>query len=381
MRIWLIQRSEPTPHDNDGKQRLMMMGILSNQLSKKGHEVVWWTSTFDHYNRKHRFKEDQEVSVNDKYLIKYLKGCGYKKNVSLSRIIDNNLVAKKFKIKAKRILHKPDIIFSSIPTAELSLEAVRFGKKNNIPVVLDIRDMWPDVFFDILPDICRKIYPLLSFFIERKLKKACSQADHIVGITDDYVDWGIKHSGRTREILDKEFYLGYIPSKSDNRDINKGFKYWSHYGLYKDSDDLVVSYFGVLGKVYDFNPIIEAAEILQKKKVRKIKFVICGTGENLEYLKEKTKNLKNFFLPGWVYKDEIASLLILSSIGIAPYMPISSYLQTISNKAAEYLSGELPIALSLDKGTLYELLRKNNAGIFYSGSGTVLAENLSFVKK
>ena len=159
MRIWLIQRSEPTPHDNDGKQRLMRMGILSNQLSKKGHEVVWWTSTFDHYNRKHRFKEDQEVSVNDKYLIKYLKGCGYKNNVSLSRIIDNNLVAKRFKNKAKKALLKPDIILSSIPTAELSLEAVKFGKKNNIPVVLDIRDMWPDVFLDVLPDIFRKIYP------------------------------------------------------------------------------------------------------------------------------------------------------------------------------------------------------------------------------
>ncbi|MEC7881041.1 MAG: hypothetical protein VX590_03500 [Chloroflexota bacterium] len=62
-------------------------------------------------------------------------------------------------------------------------------------------------------------------------------------------------------------------------------------------------------------------------------------------------------------------------------MPISSYLQTISNKAAEYLSGNLPIALSLDKGTLYELLRKNNAGIFYSGSGTVLAQKLQYLLK
>ncbi|MEC7881040.1 MAG: glycosyltransferase [Chloroflexota bacterium] len=282
--------------------------MLSYQLSKKGHEVVWWTSTFDHYNRKHRFTEDQELSVSGKYLIHYLKGYGYKNNVSLSRIIDNNIVAKKFKNKAEKVLLKPDIILSSIPTAELSLEAVKFGKKYNIPVVLDIRDMWPDVFLDVLPDIIRKIYPLFSQFIERKLKKACNQADQIIGITNEFVDWGIKHSGRTKEVLDKEFYLGYIPSKSNKKDINKGFKYWSHhYGLFKNSDDLVVSYFGVLGKVYDFDPIIKAAEILQKKKVRKIKFVICGTGENLEYLREKTKNLKNFFLPGWVYKDEIES--------------------------------------------------------------------------
>ena len=46
---------------------------------------------------------------------------------------------------------KPDIILSSLPTLKLSLSAVEYGKKMNIPLVLDMRDMWPDVFLDYIP--------------------------------------------------------------------------------------------------------------------------------------------------------------------------------------------------------------------------------------
>ena len=69
----------------------------------------------------------------------------------MSRILDNNLVAAKFKNLASKEKILPDLILSSIPTSELSLEATKLGRKNNIPVILDIRDLWPDVFLDVLP--------------------------------------------------------------------------------------------------------------------------------------------------------------------------------------------------------------------------------------
>jgi len=376
MRIWLLQRSEPTPHDNDGKQRLMRTGILSEQLSKRGHEVIWWTSTFDHYNRSQRHDRDIKKFVKDKYYIQYLKGIGYKKNVSISRIIENNIIAKKFKNISKKYYCKPDLILSSIPTSELSIEAIKFAKKNNIPVVIDIRDMWPDVFLDVLPNFFKKIYPLFSPILKKNLRMVCSQANYITGITNEFVNWGIEHSGRKRGTFDKEFYLGYLPPEIDSFNLNVGLEFWNKLNLKKRNKDLIVSYFGVLGKVYDFQPIIEAAKILQRKKYLKIKFVFCGSGEKLEDLRKKTKKLDNVFFPGWVYRDQIASLLNISDIGIAPYMPIPSYLQTISNKAAEYLSGSLPIALSVDEGPLNKLLKKENAGIFYSCSGEKLADEL-----
>ncbi len=236
--------------------------------------------------------------------------------------------------------------------------------------------MWPDVFLDVLPNFFKKIYPLFSPILKKNLRMVCSQANYITGITNEFVNWGIEHSGRKRGTFDKEFYLGYLPPEIDSFNLNVGLEFWNKLNLKKRNKDLIVSYFGVLGKVYDFQPIIEAAKILQRKKYLKIKFVICGSGEKLEDLRKKTKKLDNVFFPGWVYRDQIASLLNISDIGIAPYMPIPSYLQTISNKAAEYLSGSLPIALSVDEGPLNKLLKKENAGIFYSCSGEKLADEL-----
>ncbi len=76
MRVWLIQRAEPTPHDNCGTQSAMRMGILARMLANHGHQVLWWTSTFDHFNRCHRHKMDVRLPVEVGYEIQYLHGCG-----------------------------------------------------------------------------------------------------------------------------------------------------------------------------------------------------------------------------------------------------------------------------------------------------------------
>ena len=41
MRVWLVQRAESTPHDDNGDRRLLRIGILADILSSQGHEVVW----------------------------------------------------------------------------------------------------------------------------------------------------------------------------------------------------------------------------------------------------------------------------------------------------------------------------------------------------
>ena len=65
MLVWLVQRAEPTPIDNNGKQRLMRTGIFAKVLAAENHEVVWWTSSYDHHNHCHRFDNDKRVVVGD----------------------------------------------------------------------------------------------------------------------------------------------------------------------------------------------------------------------------------------------------------------------------------------------------------------------------
>ena len=69
MRIWLVQRAESTPHDESGSRRLLRIGIIADILSKRGHDVIWWTSNFDHVTKTHRFKSNLKRSVSSKYQI------------------------------------------------------------------------------------------------------------------------------------------------------------------------------------------------------------------------------------------------------------------------------------------------------------------------
>ena len=56
MNIWIVSDGEPLPTDNDNV-RLRRMGNLTRILDQQGHKVVWFSSNFDHYNKRFRSKK------------------------------------------------------------------------------------------------------------------------------------------------------------------------------------------------------------------------------------------------------------------------------------------------------------------------------------
>ena len=151
MKIWLLQASEPIPIVNK-EQRLLRMGIIAEELSKRGHEITWFANTFDHFQKKQLYKKDTTIKVKENYKLELIYAMGYKRNISLSRILNHKIIAKKFKKQAKK-MEKPDLIYASFPTIDYAEEAVKYGKKYNVPVVVDIRDLWPDIFKHNLPKL------------------------------------------------------------------------------------------------------------------------------------------------------------------------------------------------------------------------------------
>ncbi len=65
-----------------------------------------------------------------------------------------------------------------------------------------------------------------------------------------------------------------------------------------------------------------------------------------------------------------------AAIGLAPYRESLNFTMNIANKPAEYLSGGLPIALSLRHGVLHDLLRKRDCGFSYGDDPEALVRGL-----
>lgn len=361
MRIWLITVGEPLPTDGNNV-RLYRTGTLADLLSRQGHEVVWWSSAFDHMSKKQRFPRDSVVDIGERYRLILLHSFAYSANVSLSRVINHIGIACRFSALAPRE-PRPDIIVTSFPTLELPMAAIQYGKYHNVPVVVDIRDLWPDIFLELSPRLLRPIWRLVLDPYFRLAAAIFRQATAIIGITPKIVAWGLGYARRAVTRWDVDFPLAYSEVQPSNEAIEEAEKFWEQYGLGSKEDKFITCFFGTLGRQFDIETVIKAAKLLQGQK-KNISFVICGTGDNLEKYKQLAGSCQNIIFPGWVGAAEIWTLMRRAKIGLAPYFSTPDFEMSVPNKVIEYLSAGLTIVSSL-QGTVAEMLFQYACGVTY----------------
>lgn len=366
MNVWLITIGEPLPVSLKTKDRLHRTGVLAQTLINNGCDVTWWTSTFDHFRKFHHYSYDETVILDNSLKIIMLYGGGYKSNVSLSRIRDQKRIAEKFSALAPTH-SKPDIILCSYPPIELSLAAVKFGNEYKVPVVLDMRDMWPDIFVDHVPRLLRPAAKLAATQMYRDASKACAEATAITGITEAFVDWGLAKGRRRRSPLDKAFPMGYISRPPTATEITEAESFWDSVGIKQNTTDFVICFFGTIGRQFDLDAVISAARKISNSG-RQIRLILCGTGDRLAYFQKSALDLSNILFPGWVDAAKIFVLMRRSAVGIDPLPERYDFLATINNKAIEYMSAGLPVVSSPDRGVLCELLKLHECGMSYPAS-------------
>jgi len=127
MQIWLFQTGEPLPIRI--AVRKMRTAILADKLLERGHSVFWWAGAFEHQQKIMVSEKDRNFDISDRYIIRVLRGCKYRKNISMARYINHQIVAFKFRIQANRF-PKPDVIVASMPDHLLAYEAARYARRN-----------------------------------------------------------------------------------------------------------------------------------------------------------------------------------------------------------------------------------------------------------
>ena len=168
---------------------------------------------------------------------------------------------------------RPDIILCSYPPIELSLAAVTFGNKYQVPVVLDMRDMWPDIFVDHVPRLLRPVAKLAAAQMYRDAAKACAGATAITGITEAFVDWGLTKGKRRRSPWDKAFPMGYVSQPPAETQITEAESFWDSVGIRRDTNDFTICFIGTIGRQFDLESVILAARKISHSG-RQIRFVI-----------------------------------------------------------------------------------------------------------
>jgi glycosyltransferase involved in cell wall biosynthesis len=366
MNIWLVKTGEPIPSDGENV-RLMRMGILADYLSKKGHQVIWWNAKFNHSSKKFRDVKNP-IRVSENLEIKLLDSIGYKKNVSLKRLmVDHTQLSKNFKTLASKE-EKPDVILASFPTIGLSLASVKYGQKYNIPVIIDLRDLWPEAFLDSFPSFSKKIVKVILTPMYSKAKYTLSNATGLVGISQPFLDWGLKLAGRPTSNFDAVFPFGYKKLSVNQKVVN--YSQFPFLNTTNNNQIFTFCYIGNLSYNLNLKPVAEALSALKNNNI-KFQFIICGRGVAQKDFENLFKDFDNVHFTGFINATQIATIMRYTDLGIVPYVNTPNFQKTISNKVIEYLAGSLPIITSIT-GYMGPHLKKHNSGITYNSSDELI---------
>jgi glycosyltransferase involved in cell wall biosynthesis len=364
MVVWLVKFEEPLPIDLS--PRLYRMGTLAEYLVRAGHSVVWWTSTFDHSNGRLRFLKDTVKDVSPHLQLRLLHTTvGYARSVSGGRAFNNIRQARRFWLTANGGPN-PDLIFCAMPTPELAWVSSRLGRRYKVPLLIDARDMWPDVFNDLLSPVMRiGASPYLGV-MRAMLRSAVRSAYGCTAITEPFLDWILTYADRPRGAGDTVFPLGYSEPAFSPREREDGeVRLRAKLGRSAPAHAFKIVFLGRLNRtVLDvFDAVVTAARQLRAER-RPFRFYFAGTGDCVESMRRKAAGMDEIIFPGQLGAPEVAALRARAHVALLPIARRRDYQISLSNKVFEYLAAGLPIVSHLT-GLVGDMINRERCGVIY----------------
>lgn len=339
MKVWLVKIHEPLPID--GNVRLYRTGTLAQALAEAGHDVTWWTCTFYHQRRTQRFETDQTIQLAPNYKLELLYSKPYTSNVSPTRFMSDVVGAKRILAKMQT-QEKPDVVFCAFPTIEIAHASKRYCARHGVPLVLDVRDLWPDIFETLLPPKKARLAKPLMGALRRRTAASFQAATGITGVSQKYLDFGLRYAGRKQGPNDGVFPLGY-PRDLEPQDPEVRDRLLAEMGV--DPKKFIAWFVGIFGSSYDILSVVKAARRLKEQGDDSIQFVLCGEGDQFDAVKKEAEGLDNVLLTGWVDKPKLAAIGARADVGLMAYRAVAP--QGLPNKLFEYLASGLPVISSL----------------------------------
>lgn len=107
-------------------------------------EVEVITSKFYQRTYKHRTNYS-ELCRDISYKVTFIDEPGYTKGICVERLISSYKFGCGV-IKYLKMQPKPDLIYQVVPTLDVANFVSKYANENNIPLIVDVQDLWPEAF-------------------------------------------------------------------------------------------------------------------------------------------------------------------------------------------------------------------------------------------
>ena len=261
---------------------------------------------------------------------------------------------------------KPDVIIATSPQFFTLISAYLTSLIKNVPLVIEIRDMWPESIVSV--GAMKKNSPVIKI-LANIAKFLYKKATLIICVTNSFKDEILKMGINENKIkvVTNGFNLNNIisPSKSII-DIERKYKL--------DRDKRYLSYIGTIGMAHGLEIILETAIKIEQENVH---FLIIGNGARKEHLMEQCKILKinNIQFIDNISWEDIVNINQLISAHIVHLKKEKEFTKVSPSKLFESMALKKPIFMGVD-GEARDLLNGANCSINFSPENSEELKNL-----
>lgn len=246
--------------------------------------------------------------------------------------------------------------------------ATLFARVRGIPILVDVRDFWPDDFLELLPQWIRPLGRVLFAPYFWAAGKVFRNSSGVVAISEGALRWALAYAGRGPGPLDLVVYHACMPLKVPEHCPPKRVREWL--GLLEGK--VVFCYSGTFSTAYDLKIVARTAKRLHESGNDRAHFLLLGEGTTYQDVCAACQGLPNVTLSGWVEQSELPFLLQRADIGLLPWCKADN---AMPNKIFEYLSAGMPI-LSSATGDPARLLERHGVGLTYQAGDDQGLESL-----
>ena len=269
---------------------------------------------------------------------------------AIKRVLNYASFASSALVYGLFIAKRADVIYAYHPPLSVGITASLIRLFRRIPVVYDIQDMWPDTLratgminnpraLNLVGAVCQWVYKQVNHIVV--LSPGFKQLLIGRGVPGSKVDVIYNWSDEAALALPK----GQLPAN------------------FPKPHKLRIVFAGNMGKAQALNTVLDAAELLQKRKSR-VCFVLMGGGIEVNMLKQRSVelNLNNVvFLPP-VPMAEVGTILKAADVLLVHLRKDPLFEITIPSKTQAYMTVGKPLLMAVD-GDAANLVVESGGGI------------------
>ena len=341
-KVWIISQESSLPSYSSGSG--LRHYYLSQGLIEKNYDVELIMA-----KNHHLMRDVPKITPSD-VKVRFIQTFKYNNANSKIRILNWIIFSINIFMLSPFLFRKNDIIIYSSPPpiAILPLLMVRFIK--GYKVIFEVRDIWPLSLIEIGKYGKNNLIIGLLSILERYAYKS---SDYIISNLK-FLDHHAKNI--YTDISNKFSWVpnGKVISSKDNK-LDKKQRI--------NNSSLRVIYAGTVGVANNIDILMDAGMMLRYDD--KISITVMGRGSELNYLKERAKNLKlkNFIFKPSVPSEDVNNVLKEYDVCYLGLKAAPTFRYGVSpNKLFDYFYASRPIIYAIDSGK-YDPISEYNAGL------------------